>query len=438
MSLYQSSLVEDGSLIKVHECIISGYEIGQQTEAKLKEIQQNAHLKGFRKGKTPMNVIQETYFGQTFYEIINKQANACIAEIAEKNNYKLATSPNIDIDSESSLPADRSTANIKDVSMKVTYELLPNVPEIDFSKVDIAKYSLDVKDEDIANELQRLAKSRSSKEEKDGPIENSDITVIDFIGYQDGIEFEGGKSENHELEIGSKSLINGFEAGLVGLTKGEEKTLSLVFPEEYHAKDLAGKPVEFKVTIKKVLKQIPAELDDEFAKQLGFETLDALKTDIKQSLIDNYVGSYKNTQKNIIFEKIKVLLDFEVPPSMVPVEKETQSEGEDVKPQTLEDIRLSIFLMNHASDKKIEVSQQDFMMYIESMASMYGQNPKMIFDIYQKNEQMKASVQNLLFENKIYDSIFEAIPSKEQVKSKEEFEVIIKAEKEKSEQNTQK
>lgn len=437
MSFYQSNLIEDGKLVKVFECKISGFEIGKKTEEKLKEIQANAHLKGFRKGKAPMNIIQESYFGKTFFDVINQKANVCIAEIAEKNNFKLASSPKVDLDSESSLPADRNTANIKDVTMKITYELLPEIPAVDFSKLGIQKYSLKIEEEDIAEELQKLAKTHASKEEKDGAVENGDVAVFDFTGYKDGIAFDGGTAKDYELEIGSKSFIEGFEDGLLGLKVGDEKTLNLTFPKEYHQEELAGQPVEFKVKVNKVFKQVPAKLDDELAKKFGFETLDALKEDISKALATNYENSYKNKQKNVVFERLQPLLSFDVPPSMLPKKGEENEhvhdencnhEHDEAEKQAnpIENARLSIFLMNYATEHKIQVSKQDFMLYIETMARMYGQNPRAFFDIYEKNPQMKESVYNLLFENKIYEGIFDAIPVEQKPISKKEFDDILK------------
>ncbi len=376
-----------------------------------------------------MNIIQDAYFGKTFFDVVNAQANVCIAGIAEKNTFKLATSPKVELDTESSLPADRNTANIKDITMTIVYELLPEIPALDLTQIGISKYSLKLTEDDINEELEKLAKSKSSKEEKNnGIIEDGDVVIINFTGYENGKPFDGGNAEDYQLEIGSKSFIEGFEDGLVGLTVGDEKTLALKFPEEYHQENLAGKPVEFKVKVNKVLKQVPAQINDELAKQFGFENLDVLKEDISKALSVNYINAYKNQQKNSVFEKLQPLLNFDVPPSMLPKNDETKTEDskENEKYSSIQDIRLSIFLMNYATQNKIEVSKQDFMLYVESMAKMYGQHPKAIFDIYDKNQQLKESIYNLLFENKIYENLFDSIPSEERVISKKEFDDILK------------
>lgn len=430
MSLYQSNLKEDKGLIKLFECVISGYEVGNEVEKQLKELQSTAHLKGFRKGKAPMNIIQDSYFGKVFFDVINKYANNIIAEIAQKNNFKLASSPKVSLDAESSMPADRNIANIRDVKVEITYEILPEMNNVDFAKIDVKKYELNVTEADVQFELERVAKNFSEKEEKsEGVIQNGDVAVIDFTGYESGIPFEGGKAENHHLEIGSNSFIEGFEEGLVGVKSGEEKTLELKFPEQYHQENLAGKNVEFKVLVKKVLQQIPSQINDDLAKKFGFENLDALKEDIIKSLKANYENNYKNKHKEDIFKQLQLLLDFEVPPSMLERAQAhiSTEENAETKQDPIANARLSIFLMQYANQNTIEVSHNDFMRYIESMARMYGQNPRAIFDIYEKNSQMKESVYNLLFETKIYEHIFNAINVETKLVSKQEFDDILKA-----------
>ena len=424
MSFYQTNLLEDRGLVKVYECKISGFEIGNSVEEKLKELQATAHLKGFRKGKAPMSIIQESYFGKVFYDVVNKFANDAISQTAEENKLTLATSPKTELDAESSLPADRSTANIRDVSLKITYETLPEISGVDFSKINIEKFELNVAEDDVNEEIEKIAKNQATNTPKEGVIENGNVAIIDFTGYKDGEKFQGGEATDYKLEIGSKSFIEGFEEGLVGLKTGEEKTLALKFPDEYQSEELAGKEVEFKVVVKAIEEKVPALINDELVKKVGFETLGALKEDIVKSLKENYENSYKNLKKNEVFDSLKGLLNFELPPVMQPKAEEGK-EIENLEEQ-LSSIRLSVFLTKYAKDEKIEVSQQDFMQYISTMAKMYGQNPKMIFDLYEKNQQMKESIYNLLYENKIYDKIFEGIEIEKKLLSKDEYDAKLK------------
>jgi trigger factor len=220
--LYQAKLKEDKGLVKIFECIISGFEVGKQTEAELSKLQESAHLKGFRKGKAPMSVIQDAYFGKVYFDIVNKEANKCIFEISQENKFNLASSPKVELDAESSLPADRNTANIRDITITITYETFPEIPAFDFSKISLEKVSANITDSDLEEELSKLAKNMATTEAKtEGAIENGDVAIIDFAGYESGIAFQGGTATDYRLEIGSKSFIEGFEEGVVGAKIGE-------------------------------------------------------------------------------------------------------------------------------------------------------------------------------------------------------------------------
>lgn len=426
---HQYNLKEEKGLVKIFDCLVSGFDVGKEVTNQLNQMQQTAHLKGFRKGKAPMKVIEDMYFGKVFFDVVNQKANDCIADIIKKNDYKLASRPKLDLDSESSLPADRNVANIKDLKMTVTLEMLPEVKDIDLGKIGITKYTLNVEEQDVEGELQRLAVNHSQTEDKgEGAIvEDGDVAVIDFTGYKDGIKFEGGEAMNYKLLIGSKTFIAGFEEGLIGMKVGEEKSLNLEFPKEYHDEKLAGQPVEFAVKIVNVLKNIPAEINDEFAKRFGFNSLDDFRKDIGKSLAANYENAYRARQKSFVFDKLQTLLDFDVPHSML---KHDHEKGEECNQESHQNeiggVRLSIFLMDYAQKNKIEVTKTDFMQYIESMARMYGQNPQTIYQMYEGNKQMQDNAYNILFENKIFDHIYDAIPLQAENVLKDEFDKILK------------
>ena len=424
---YQAKLKEDKGLVKIFECIISGFEVGKQTEEELSTLQASAHLKGFRKGKAPMSVIQDAYFGKVYFDIVTKEANKCIIKIAEDNKFNLASSPKIELDAESSLPADRNTANIRDITITITYEVFPEIPAFDFSKISLEKVSANITDADLSEELSKLAKNMSTNEPKaeGSSIEKGDVAIIDFAGYESGVAFQGGTATDYRLEIGSKSFIEGFEEGLIGAKVGEERSLMLIFPSEYHAENLAGKPVEFKTKIKEILASIPSELNDELAKKYGFETLDLLKEDMKKSISENYENAYKARQKDTLFNQMKENLSFEVPASIL--ERITVGENA-IADSSIQDARLSVFLMQYAKEKSITVSQEDFSMYVESIARMYGQSAKSLLGFYEKNEQMRESTMNSIFENKIFEALYEAVPANAKIVSKLEIEEILKPE----------
>lgn len=429
---YQYNLKEEKGLVKIFDCTISGFEVGKQVTKELETIQTTAHLKGFRKGKAPMKVIEEMYFGKVFFDVVNKQASECISTIAKEKSYNLASQPNVDLDTESSLPADRSTANIKDLKMTVTFEVLPEIKDVDFSKIDTKKLTVKIEEKDIDDELNRIAGMHATEEDKglDAIVENGDVAIIDFTGFKDGEKFQGGEAVNYKLKIGSKSFIAGFEEGVSGMKVGEERTLQLEFPKEYHEEALAGKPVEFKVKVNSVLKSVPAEISEDFAKKFGFENLESFKADIKKSLIESYENNYMVRQKAEIFAKLQGLLTFDVPHSMLHKHDE-KHDGKEMHEhnhteEEISNARLSIFLMDYAQKHKIEVTKADFSQYIEAMARMYGQNPQMIYQMYENNKQMQQGVYNVLFENKIFEHFYDALPASVETISREDFDKILK------------
>jgi trigger factor len=198
----------------------------------------------------------------------------------------------------------------------------------------------------------------------------------------------------------------------------------LKFPSEYHAENLAGKPVEFKTTVKEIHKSVPAELNDELAKKYGFETLDLLKEDMKKSISANYENAYKARQKDTVFNQIKEHLNFEVPDSVL---ERITVDGQ-AADSSIKDARLSVFLMQYAKEKSISVTQEDFSMYVESIARMYGQSAKSLLGFYEKNEQMRESTMNSIFENKIFEALYDAVPVAAKSVSKAEIEEILKPE----------
>lgn len=430
---YQYNLKEEKGLVKIFDCTISGFEVGKEVTKELETMQKTAHLKGFRQGKAPIKVIEEMYFGKVFFDVVNKKASECISKITKEKGYQLASQPHLELDTEASLPADRSVANIKDLKMVVTFETLPEIKDVDLSKIDTKKYTLKIEEKDIDEELERLAKSHATTEDKgsDAKIENSDVAIIDFTGFKDGEKFPGGEAVNYKLNIGSNSFIAGFEEGLVGMKAGDETTLKLEFPKEYHEANLAGQPVEFKVKVNNVLKSIPAKTDEDFAKKFGFSSLEDFRNDIKKSLAENYENNYMVRQKAEVFEKLQTLLTFEVPHSMLHKHDNKHDHKAEIHEhghteQEISNARLSIFLMDYAQKHKIDVTKDDFSQYIEAMARMYGQNPQMIYSMYEGNKQMQEGVYNVLFENKIFEHLYDAIPANAEELTKDGFDKLLK------------
>lgn len=351
------------------------------------------NLPGFRKGKAPRMVIETQYGKGVFY-------NDAI-EILFPEVYPNAIKE-LDID-----PIDRPDLDIEEISkdnglvMVVNVEVKPEFELGTYKGIEISKVDNTVSDEDVEAKLNEML-DRNSRlvSVEDKALESGDTAVIDYEGFDNGVAFEGGKGENHNLVLGSNSFIPGFEDQLIGKKAGEEVEVNVSFPEEYHAKHLAGKPVVFKVKVNDVkVKEVPA-LDDEFAKDASeFETLAELRADIKAKLQEELDRRAEGEMRNSIVEKVSENTEFEIPEAMVQsqidnmlmeLNYQLQMQGLSLK-QLLEMtgrnvdelreerkadaerlVKSSLVLEAIAKAENIEVSDEEFDAEIEKMASMYN------------------------------------------------------------------
>ena len=249
------------------------------------------NIPGFRKGKAPMNIVEKYYGAQIFYEdAFNDVATESYDEALKENKIEAVSRPDVDI---------KQMEKGKDLIFTVVVQTKPEVELGKYKGIEIKKIEYTVEDKDIEHELEHMQEHNSRLiTVEDRPVEKGDIATIDFEGFVDGVAFDGGKAEGHDLEIGSGSFIPGFEDQVIGMKIDEEKDIVVTFPKEYFSKDLAGKEATFKVKLHEIKKKELPKLDDEFAKDVSeFDTLDELKADIKAKLEKN------NEQKKKIMNK---------------------------------------------------------------------------------------------------------------------------------------
>ena len=235
-------------------------------------------IPGFRKGKAPMNIVEQHYGSEIFYEdTFNELVPDIYDEAIKENKIEAVSRPDIDI---------TQMGKGKELIFTATVQTKPEVELGKYKGIELKKIEYNVSDKDVEHELGHMAEHNARLiTVEDRPVEKGDIAVIDFEGFLDGKPFEGGKAEKHELEIGSNTFIPGFEDQVIGMKLDEEKDLNVTFPEDYFSKDLAGKPVVFKVKLHEIKKKELPKMDDEFAKDVSeFDTLEELKNSIKDRL----------------------------------------------------------------------------------------------------------------------------------------------------------
>ncbi|AJD28876.1 trigger factor [Clostridium botulinum] len=295
-------------------------------EAVKKSFKKNAkrfNVPGFRKGKAPLNIIKKYYGeGVLFEDAINFCCEDTYPKAIEENNIKPVDYPQIDV---------VQIGEGKDFIYTAEVTTVPEVKLGEYKGVEVKKVSYEVEDEAVENELKSMQEKNarvSLKEE--GEIEKGNIAIIDFKGYVDGKAFEGGEAKDYEIEIGSGTFIGDFEDQLVGLKKDESKEVNVSFPEEYGREDLNGKPATFEVIIKDIkVKELPA-LDDEFAKEVSeFDTLEELKSDIKDRMKKELSEKAKAEYEEAVVEAVAANAEIEIPKVMI--EKEIENMVRDLE-----------------------------------------------------------------------------------------------------------
>lgn len=269
------------------------------------------NIPGFRKGKAPRKLIEKYYGEGVFYEdAINEVCPEAYNEAVKEHNLDPVDRPSIEIiDIESG----------KGIVFKAEVTVKPEVQLGEYKGIEVEKKEYNVTDEDVARELEILRnKNARIIDITDRPVKMGDITTIDFKGFVDGEQFEGGTAENYKLEIGSGQFIPGFEEQLVGATIGNEVDVNVTFPEDYRAEELAGKPALFKVTVKEIKEKELLPLDDEFAKDVSeFDTLDELKEDIKKKKTEEAERMAKNEYENNVIKKVVENAQVDIPEVMI-------------------------------------------------------------------------------------------------------------------------
>ena len=380
------------------------------------------NIPGFRKGKAPMQLVERQYGAAIFYEdAFNELVPDIYDEAIKENKIEAVSRPNIDI-----VQMEKG----KELIFTATVETKPEVELGKYKGIEIKKIEYNTTDKDIEHELGHMAERNSRLVSiEDRPVEKGDITTIDFVGSIDGVEFEGGKAENHELEIGSNTFIPGFEDQIIGMKIDEEKDIKVKFPEDYFSKDLAGKDAVFKVTLHEIKKKELPKIDDEFAKDVSeFDTLDELKNSIKEKLdTENTEKAKYETEE----EAIKTVCDntkLDIPNGMIELEIDnmikdmenrlsyqglnlnqylqimgkTEKEIRDsYKEQAERNIKSRLVLEAIVKAEKIEVTPEEVDDKIKEMAKQYGRKEEELL----ANEQLKEYIEGNLKTEKAIDFI---------------------------------
>jgi trigger factor len=425
-----------------YKVVVEAADMEAKVTDRLTEMAKEAQMPGFRPGKVPITILRRTYGRQLLGEVLEQAVNETTTETLEKNDLKPAMQPKIEV---------VSFDEGKDLEYTIEVELMPEFEPMDFSTLSLERVVAEISDEEVEKQVLSFAQQfKEFEEAEDGhAAENGDTVVIDFKGSVDGELFDGGTAEGHSLELGTNSFIPGFEEQLVGAKKGDEKTVTVSFPDEYQAEHLAGKPAEFACIVHEVKTALPVVVDDALAEKLGLENLDALKDAMREQSSKEFADISRSKVKRQLLDALADNHTFEVPEGLVESEFDQiwgQVE-EDLKKQekTVADldkpeeeakaeyrgiaerrVRLGLLLSEVGNRNNLTVNQDEVNRAMAEQAQRFPGQEQQIFEFYQSNPEMRAQLEAPIMEDKVVDFILEMAQVTESKVSIEELMESIK------------
>ncbi|MBU2880910.1 trigger factor [Psychrosphaera sp. B3R10] len=392
--------------------------IEELVKKRLREVGKTARIDGFRKGKVPVTVIEKRYGQSVFAEVAQEQMqqNYIQAVIQEKVNP--AGAPYFE---------PKNMKRGEDLVFVATFEIFPEVEVQAVEEIEIERLVAEVTDEDLAKMMETLRKQQASWEETAEAATDGSRVTINFVGKVDGEEFEGGKAEDFSLELGQGRMIAGFEDDIIGKKAGEEVTVNVTFPEEYHAENLKGKDAEFAVTVNKVEVQVLPELNDEFVVKFGIEEggVDALKEEVKNNMTRELSQALKAKVKESTIKGLLAKNEIDVPKALIDQEVETLRKqamerfGGQMDPANMPDlpaelfeqqakdrVRTGLLLGEFIKTNEIKADEDRVKEIINTQASAY-EAPEEVIEHYYSNEQLLQNIRSLATEDQAIDLILE-------------------------------
>ncbi|MHA7872418.1 MAG: trigger factor [Hyphococcus sp.] len=413
-------------------------ELDEKLVARLEEIKGQVHLKGFRKGKAPVSFLKKMYgkgmMGEIVQEIVQETAQKAFTD----RDLKPASAPHPHFHSD----MEDVIAGKADLEYDVHAEILPDFEPMDVATLKLTRPVAEIPEEDIQEALQRIADQQTTyKPRKETQkSKKGDMLTIDYLGRIDGEAFDGGEGEKVDIVLGSDTFIPGFEKQLTGSKAGEDVEVKVTFPEDYGAKDLAGKDAVFEVNVIEVKEPETVEIDDELAKKMGVDTLDDLKARLQERLESEYKQLSRAHVKRALLDKLDDAHDFDLPQGMVDTEfdqiwRQVESAGRDEEDEGKSEdelkeeyrqiaerrVRLGLVLAEIGKRADVQVPKEDLQREMINMARAYPGKEKEILEFYQQNPAALEQVRAPLFEERVVDYILERAEVKDKKVSKEKL-----------------
>lgn len=404
--------------------VVPAADLQGRCEARLAEVSRDVKLPGFRPGKVPASVVKQRFGESVQAEVAEKLVQESVRKLLEDEAIRPAMQPQVDVVS--------TGTDGKDLEFKIEMEVLPEITIPDVSGTKLTRYSAKVADEVVEKALHEVAQRNRTFEaiEESRPAVKGDVLNVNFVGKKDGTPFEGGTADDVNVEIGGEGFIPGFADQMEGMKPGDERVITVTFPENYQAADLAGKEVTFDIKANALKKPVDPTIDDEFAKGLGLESVEQMRKLITEQAEGEYKQLSRMRIKRELLDALAEKTNFDAPESMVDAEfaqiwsriEEERKNGTLDEQDAAKDedtlradyrkiaerrVKLGLLLAEIGRKQEIQVSQEELLSALQQEARRYPGQEQMVFEFFTKNPQAIESLRGPILENKVVDYLIE-------------------------------
>ena len=430
-------------LKREYKVVLSAADLHARLQKELTDLQGKVRLNGFRPGKAPIAHLKRMYGKNVMADVVENAVNEVNQKIIGDNKLRLAQQPQIAL-SDNKEEVEKAFEAQGDLAYTVSLETLPEIDVGTFDDIELERPVFKTTDDEVEKTVSRMADQNRAYLEKDGAAASGDKVTIDFVGKIDDVAFEGGAGTNIDVVIGSETFIPGFEEQLLGVKAGEEKVVTATFPENYGATHLAGKTAKFDVTVKSVNAPGEVEINDDFAKNFGFDEIGKLRDAIRANMQKGYDSASRDKAKRRLLDALDSRYSFPLPQGLVEqeftqiwgqVENERKATGKSFEDEgTTEDaakadyrkiaerrVRLGLLLAAVGEKEKVEIKDDEVTQALVEKARQFPGQERQVWDFYQKNPQALAELRAPIFEEKVVDAILGQAKVKDVEVSKEDL-----------------
>ncbi|KPF41741.1 trigger factor [Rhizobium sp. G187] len=423
--------------------VIPAKDMEQRMNERLADVKDKVRINGFRPGKVPTSHVKKMYGKSIMAELVNEIIRDKPSAILSERGEKSATQPEI-VMTEDEKEAEKILSAQADLEFSFSYEIIPAIELKPVDGIKVEREVVEIAESEIDEQILKIAENARSFETKKGKAADGDRVTMDYLGKVDGVAFDGGKDEDAELVIGSNRFIPGFEEQLVGLKAGDEKVITVTFPTEYPAANLAGKEATFDITVKEVAAPAAVEINDELATKLGVESVEKLKEIVRGQIEGQYGNITRQKVKRQILDQLDELYKFEAPSKLVDAEFEniwrqintdlaqsgktfadedtTEEEARDEYRKLAERrVRLGLVLSEIGEKGGVDVTEEEMQRALYAQLQQFPGQQKEILDFFRNTPGAAASLRAPIFEEKVIDKLLTEITVTDKTVTKEEL-----------------